>query len=165
MAQIWEERDNVLGFWSVLGCAMAAVTEVVLGLSSCSACLTYADIVDRLEMRRQQMWLAEKYPGTAIHNNQPLVHFSQNHVLDRFGSLISSWSSNSGLGNVGNLASNMDDEDEMMGDKGIRDHELRDQELNGSLIEPEVDEQSDHLSNNDEWYAKYYALTVYCLCV
>ena len=46
-----------------LGCAMAAVIEVLLGLSSCSACLTYADIVDRLEMRRQQVALAQKYPG------------------------------------------------------------------------------------------------------
>ena len=42
---------------------MAAVIEVLLGLSSCSACLTYADIVDRLEMRRQQVALAQKYPG------------------------------------------------------------------------------------------------------
>ena len=42
---------------------MSAVTEILLGLSSCSACLTYADIVDRLEMRRQQVALAEKYPG------------------------------------------------------------------------------------------------------
>ena len=47
----------------ILGCAMAAVIEVLLGLSSCSACLTYADIVDRLEMRRQQVALAQKYPG------------------------------------------------------------------------------------------------------
>ena len=42
---------------------MSGVTELLLGLSSCSACLTYADIVDRLEMRRQQVALAEKYPG------------------------------------------------------------------------------------------------------
>ena len=47
---------------------MAAVIEVLLGLSSCSACLTYADIVDRLEMRRQQVALAQKYPGSKLLN-------------------------------------------------------------------------------------------------
>ena len=26
VAEIWERRDNVFGFWSVLGCGMAAVT-------------------------------------------------------------------------------------------------------------------------------------------
>ena len=63
LREIHERREKVLGFWSVIGCAMSGVTELLLGLSSCSACLTYADIVDRLEMRRQQVALAEKYPG------------------------------------------------------------------------------------------------------
>ena len=74
--EIWETRDNVLGLWSVLGCTMAGVIELLLGeksrskvgsiflgLSSCSACLTYADIVDRLAMRKQQISLAHQYPG------------------------------------------------------------------------------------------------------
>ena len=26
VAEIWERRENVFGFWSVLGCGMAAVT-------------------------------------------------------------------------------------------------------------------------------------------
>ena len=29
--EIWETRDNVLGLWSVLGCTMAGVIELLLG--------------------------------------------------------------------------------------------------------------------------------------
>ena len=57
---------------------MAAVIEVLLGLSSCSACLTYADIVDRLEMRRQQVALAQKYPGL---NQLHVVYMTLNSIF------------------------------------------------------------------------------------
>jgi len=106
--EIWETRDNVLGLWSVLGCTMAGVIELLLGLSSCSACLTYADIVDRLAMRKQQISLAHQYP-------------------DRFGSLLSSWSSKSDIGANNGRRTGIDDEDELDAAKDNMDDQGMDQ--------------------------------------
>ena len=94
---------------------MAAVIEVLLGLSSCSACLTYADIVDRLEMRRQQVALAQKYPGL----NPFLIKeiFYDTNILDRFGSLLTSWSSRDSL-NMKKDGHNLEDDDDLMNQKG-----------------------------------------------
>ena len=94
---------------------MAAVIEVLLGLSSCSACLTYADIVDRLEMRRQQVALAQKYPGL----NPFLIKgiFYDMNILDRFGSLLTSWSSRDSL-NMKKDGHNLEDDDDLMNQKG-----------------------------------------------
>ena len=96
-----------------LGCAMAAVIEVLLGLSSCSACLTYADIVDRLEMRRQQVALAQKYPGFNQFNKRDMTLI----FLDRFGSLLTSWSSRDSL-NMKKDGHNLEDDDDLMNQKG-----------------------------------------------
>ena len=92
---------------------MAAVIEVLLGLSSCSACLTYADIVDRLEMRRQQVALAQKYPGFNQFNKRDMTLI----FLDRFGSLLTSWSSRDSL-NMKKDGHNLEDDDDLMNQKG-----------------------------------------------
>ena len=94
---------------------MAAVIEVLLGLSSCSACLTYADIVDRLEMRRQQVALAQKYPGLNPFWIKGI--FYDTNILDRFGSLQTSWSSRDSL-NMKKDGHNLEDDDDLMNQKG-----------------------------------------------
>ena len=63
-----------LDLWAILSVLMISMVEVLLGISSLSACFDYNDIVERLTLRNELMRLSEMYP-------------------EHYGQLIASWSS------------------------------------------------------------------------